>query len=52
MKTEPKFRLIRDGLVKKEVVVARKARKDLKNKLKKMRGKAKAVAAKGGKGKK
>ena len=47
MKLEPKYRLIRDGLVKKVVVPSRKAKKTLKAKIKKLRGKAKTTAKKG-----
>jgi len=47
MKYEPKHRLIRDGLLKKTVTLARKAKKTLKTKIKKLRGKAKTTAKKG-----
>ncbi len=47
-KFEPKHRLIKQGvLAKPKVVTSRKTKKDLKNKIKKLRGKAKTAALKG-----
>lgn len=47
-KFEPKHRLIKQGVLEKaKVTTSRKTKKDLKNKIKKLRGKAKTLALKG-----
>lgn len=46
-KTEPKYRLARNGIVKLEKS-SRKQRKERKNKAKKVRGKEKSIVKKGG----
>lgn len=47
-KFEPKHRLIKQGVIEKaKITTTRKTKKDLKNKIKKLRGKDKTAALKG-----
>ena len=53
LKVEPKFRLLRNGLAeKKTTVTSRRLKKENKNKVKNLRGKAKVEKLKGGADKK